>query len=154
MCSDRARSQPGCDVATVSDNGLLPGPVLVGHFLTRNQVARRAGIATTEVLDRPDLLRIGGTWLEEVYFAFQLDKAGVRQSLGIVVAQLRRVFDDEAIADWLVRPHRDLSTTSPLVWLASGGSSDRATAAAESAGPHRSLWMDTTHLTPGQRSDA
>jgi len=137
----------------VGDNGILPGPVLVGHFLTRNQVARRVGIAATEVVDRPDLLRIGGTWLEEVYFAFQLDKAGVRQSLGIVVAHLRRVFDDEAIADWLVRPHPALSTTTPLAWLASGGASDRATAAAESAGPNRSRWVDTTRLTPGQRKD-
>lgn len=153
MCSHRARSQPGCGVAIVSDNGLMPGPVLVGHFLTRTQVARRVGIATTEVVDRPDLLRIGGTWLEEVYFAFQLDTSGVRQSLGTVVAHLRRVFDDEAIADWLVRPHPDLSTTTPLAWLASGGSSDRATAAAASAGPNRSLWVDTTRLLPGQRSD-
>jgi hypothetical protein len=109
--------------------------VLVGHFLTRNQVARRVGIAPWEVVHRPDLLRIGGTWLEEVYFAFQFDKAGVRQSLGMVVAHLRRVFDDEAIADWLIRPHSSLSTTAPLAWLASGGSPDRTIAAAESSGP-------------------
>jgi hypothetical protein len=123
----------------VGDDDALWGPVLVGHFLTRKQAARRAGIAPWEVVDRPDLLRIGGTWLEEVYFAFQFDTAGVRQSLGMVVAHLRRMFDDEAIADWLVRPHSSLSTTPPLAWLASGGSSDGALAAAEFSGPFAAL---------------
>jgi hypothetical protein len=122
---------------TMSGNGVVPGPVLVGHFLTRRQVARRVVIDSEEVVQRPDLLRIGGTWLEEVYFAFQFDNSGVRQSLGVVVAHLRRVFDDESIADWLVRPHGELSSTTPLVWLASGGSSEQVTAASGIVGPHR-----------------
>ena len=123
----------------VGDNGVLSGPILVGHFLTRRQAARRAGVASGEVVDRPDLLRVGGTWLEEVYFAFQFDAGGVRQSLGIVVAHLRRVFDDEDIADWLVRPHPELSTTTPLVWLASGGSPDHVTTASQVVGPHETF---------------
>jgi hypothetical protein len=118
-------------------NGFVPGPVLVGHFLTRRQVARRVAIDSEEVVQRPDLLRIGGTWLEEVYFAFQFDTSGVRQSLGVVVAHLRRVFDDESIADWLVRPHGELSSTTPLAWLASGGSSEQVTTASAIAGPYR-----------------
>ena len=122
---------------TTRGNGFVSGPVLVGHFLTRRQVARRVAIDSEEVVQRPDLLRIGGTWLEEVYFAFQFDTSGVRQSLGVVVAHLRHVFDDESIADWLVRPNGELSSTTPLAWLASGGSSDRVTTASAIAGPHR-----------------
>jgi hypothetical protein len=121
----------------MNGNRAVQGPVLVGHFLTRRQVARRVAIDSREVVQRPDLLRVGGTWLEEVYFAFQFDTSGVRQSLGMVVAHLRRAFDDESIADWLVRPHPDLSTTTPLAWLASGGSSEQVTTASAIAGPHR-----------------
>ncbi|MEN8238080.1 MAG: hypothetical protein ABFR53_02635 [Actinomycetota bacterium] len=113
------------------------GYILVGHFLTRTQVARRAAIDRKEVVDRPDLLRVGGIWLEEVYFAFQFDTNGVRQSLGVVVASLRRLFDDESIADWLVRPHGALSSATPLAWLAAGGSREQVTLASEVAGPGR-----------------
>ncbi len=116
-------------------SGAGHGHVLFGHFLTRRQVAQRISMHTSEVVARPDLLRIGGTWLEEVYFAFQFDHRGVRQSLGVVVAALRRDFDDEAIADWLARPHPALSTTSPLAWLSVGGSSDEVLHAAEMLGP-------------------
>jgi hypothetical protein len=121
----------------MNGNGVVQGPVLVGHFLTRRQVAYRVAIDSREVMQRPDLLRIGGTWLEEVYFAFQFDTSGVRQSLGVVVANLRRVFDDEFIADWLVQPHGALNSTTPLAWLASGGSSEQVTTASTIAGPHR-----------------
>jgi hypothetical protein len=121
-----------------NDNGRVPGPVLVGHFLTRNQAARRVAVGREEVVQRPDLLRIGGTWLEEVYFAFQFDTRGVRQSLGVVVANLRHAFDDESIADWLVRPHAALSSATPLAWLASGGSWEQVTTASDLAGPQSS----------------
>jgi hypothetical protein len=121
----------------MSGNGVVPGPVLVGHFLTRSQVAHLVAIDSREVVQRPDLLRIGGTWLEEVYFAFQFDTSGVRPSLGVVVADLRRVFDDEFIADWLVRPHGALSSTTPLAWLASGRPSEQVTTASTIASPHR-----------------
>jgi hypothetical protein len=92
-------------------------------------VARRISIDGREVVERPDLLRVGGTWLEEVYFAFQFDAAGVRPALGMVVAHLRRAFDDESIADWLVRPNAELSSASPLAWLAAGGSEEPVTLA-------------------------
>jgi len=118
-------------------SGAGHGHVLFGHFLTRRQVAQRISMHTSEVVARPDLLRIGGTWLEEVYFAFQFDRGGVRQSLGVVVATLRRTYDDEAIADWLTRPHEALNSTTPLAWLSAGGSSDEVLGAAEIRGPGR-----------------
>lgn len=124
---------------TVNTNGATHGYVLVGHFLTRTQVARRVAIDNDEVLHRPDLLRIGGTWLEEVYFAFQFDSGGVIQTLGRAVAQLRRAYDDESIADWLARPHSALSSTTPLAWLAAGGSGDTFVIASEVAGPDSRL---------------
>jgi len=117
----------------------MRGFVLVGHFLTRSQVARRIAIDGREVVERPDLLRIGGTWLEEVYFAFQFDTRGVVQSLGVAVSHLRRAYDDESIADWLVRPHAALSSATPLAWLAAGGSGDQVLTASEIAGPYRYL---------------
>jgi hypothetical protein len=120
-----------------NDEGAIGGFVLVGHFLTRSQVARRVEIRGDEVVERPDLLRIGGTWLEEVYFAIQFDATRVIQSLGIAVAHLRRAYDDESIADWLVRPHAALSSATPLAWLTAGGSGDQVTVASEIAGPLR-----------------
>lgn len=110
--------------------------MLVGHFLTRRQVARKLSIELGEVIDRPDLLRIGGTWLEEVYFAFQFDARTVRRSLGGVVAHLRREFVDESIADWLVRPHVTLGSVTPLAWLAAGGSGHQVIHAANTSAPY------------------
>ncbi len=109
--------------------------ILIGHFLLRREAARRAGISPEEVTQRPDLLRIGGTWLEEVYFAFQFDESGIRSDLGHLVRELRRSFDDMTIADWLARPNEALSGATPLRWLAAGGDGEHLAKAASSAGP-------------------
>jgi hypothetical protein len=95
--------------------------ILLGHFLTRREAARRAAIPRRELMRRPDLLRIGGTWLEEVYFEFQFDGHGIRPELGRIVRLLRGQFDDFAIADWLVRPNEHLAGYTPLRWVAIEG---------------------------------
>jgi hypothetical protein len=114
----------------------VPELVLMGPFLTRAQAAHRAGLSARELRARPDLLRIGGIWLEEVYFEFQFDRNGIRRGLGDVVLALRGDMGDEAIADWLIRPNSLLATETPLRWEASGR--DRAqlrTAALEAVAP-------------------
>jgi hypothetical protein len=109
--------------------------ILVGHFLTRTQAAHRAGIRPDELRRRPDLLRVGGTWLEEVYFEFQFDKSGIRPDLGGVVRTLHKTFDDLTIADWLARPNPQLHGKSPLQWARSGGNHHHLVEALVHAGP-------------------
>lgn len=88
--------------------------VLQGPFLTRSQAARRSGAKKAELPDRPDLLHIGGRWTEEVYFAFQFDHHGIRPDIGRVVTALKGRWEDEVIADWLVRPNTKLVGATPL----------------------------------------
>jgi hypothetical protein len=109
--------------------------ILVGHFLLRSEAARRAGISGDELVQRPDLLRVGGTWLEEVYFEFQFDEAGIRSNLGSVVRELRRSFDDITIAEWLAIPNEVLAGATPLRRVATGTSSALLSRAAAEAGP-------------------
>ncbi len=109
--------------------------ILVGHFLTRAQAAHRAGIGRYELVHRPDLLHVGGTWLEEVYFAFQFDGTGVRPDLGGIVRMLRTTFDDLTIADWLARPNTELRSLTPLQWVGGGGDGRHLTRASQQAGP-------------------
>jgi hypothetical protein len=104
--------------------------ILIGHFLLRAEAARRAGVTTEELVRRPDLLHIGGTWLEEVYFEFQFDESGVRRDLGSVVQLLRQSFDDLTIAEWLACPNEMLAGTTPLRTLASGRSDGQLARAA------------------------
>jgi hypothetical protein len=108
--------------------------ILIGHFLLRAEAAQRAGISTEELVRRPDLLHIGGTWLEEVYFEFQFDESGVRRDLGSVVELLRQSFDDLTIAEWLARPNDELAGATPLRRLSSGHSPEHIARAAESVG--------------------
>ncbi len=89
-----------------------------------------------EATHRPDLLRIGGTHLEEVYFAFQFDGAGIRRDLGRVVQRLHRNHDDVTIADWLARPNPGLSLMSPLEWDRSRRDPSRLLEAADAFPPH------------------
>jgi len=109
--------------------------ILMGHFLTRAQAARRADVPPDEIVLRPDLLRIGGVWLEEVYFEFQFDRSGVRPNLASVVQQLKFHFDDLTIADWLVRPNPVLSGTTPLRWTTTSRDNDLLAKAVANAGP-------------------
>lgn len=109
--------------------------ILVGHFLTRHDAAVRAGIPEEEVVQRPDLLRIGGTYLQEVYFEFQFNGHGIRRDLGTVVEQLRWSFDDEVVADWLARPNETLGQMTPLGWVAAGHDGWKIANAARDHGP-------------------
>ena len=109
--------------------------VLQGPFLTRAQAARRARVPASLLVHRPDLLRVGGRWLQEAYFAFQFDADGVRPDLGYVVHNLKGKCPDVEIADWLVRPNRSLDNSTPLRFLRSSGAVDRVMAAAERDGP-------------------
>lgn len=109
--------------------------ILVGHFLTRAEAARRAGIPRAELPRRPDLLRIGGNSLEEVYFEFQFDEHGIKPGLGMVVRMLREEFDDITIADWLARPNIHLGDRTPLRWVAAGGDPYDLEDAAKKFGP-------------------
>lgn len=110
-----------------------PELVFLGPFLTRAQAARRAGISARELVARPDLLRLGGIWLEEVYFEFQFDRPGIRRGLGDAVITLRGHLGDEAIADWLIRPNGMLGTETPLRWSEHGRDHGRLLNAAQAA---------------------
>ena len=118
----------------------MAGLTFVGPFLTRAQFARRAGIPTTQVALRPDLLRIRGP-VQEAYFAFQLDRRGIRPELGYVVRSLKERHDDLVIADWLVRPNPYLRMDTPLACVGGGWGAEEILMAAKEAGPgmrHRS----------------
>ena len=99
--------------------------LLQGPFLTRTEAAHRAGVPARLLEHRPDLLRVGGSWLQEVYFEFQFDRDGVRPEIGRVVQSLKPQRSDVVIGDWLVRPNRSFGHASPLRYLNSGGSVER-----------------------------
>ena len=99
--------------------------ILQGPFLTRAEAARRSGVPSQLVVHRPDLLKVGGSWLQEVYFRFQFDHGGVRPDLGRVVQSLRPQRADVVIGDWLVRPNDSFGHASPLRYLKGGGSVER-----------------------------
>lgn len=120
----------------------------MGHFLTRKAAARRAGISPEEVLHRPDLLRIGGRWLEEVYFAFQFDDRGIKRDLGSVVLLLRKEYDDIEIADWLAEPNPELGYLTPLRWSAGGLDPRKLAVVAERCGPHHDLELPVPRSGP------
>lgn len=110
--------------------------ILVGHFLLRSEAAQRAGLSTAELVQRPDLLRIGGVWLEEVYFEFQFDEYGIRENLGSVVRELRRSFSDLTIAEWLAIPNEVLAGATPLRRAATGTGTVLLLRAATEQGPN------------------
>ena len=122
--------------------------IFVGHFLTRGEAALRARISPKELRQRPDLLRVGGTHLPEVYFAFQFDGRGIRRDLGAVVLALRRRHDDETIADWLARPNEQLALVTPLRWAATHGDPAQLLIAAERAGPEVEVSPEAVSYAP------
>lgn len=128
--------------------------ILQGPFLTRRQAARKAGVDPHFLPDRPDLIHLGGHWLEEVYCAFQFDDNGIDRSLGQVVQVLHKRHGDEAIADWLVRPNRALHGSCPLDYLAGSGTVEGVLAAAiesppiPEAGVDGEAPRDTHHREP------
>ena len=111
--------------------------ILIGHFLLRSEAAQRAGILKDELVQRPDLLRIGGIWLEEVYFEFQFDQSGIRRNLATIVGQLRGSYSDLAIAEWLARPNDVLGGATPLRSALAGAQAAILSEAAVEAGPEK-----------------
>lgn len=109
--------------------------VLRGPFLTRLEAARRAGSSEDLIARRPDLLRLGGRRLQEVYFAFQFDQSGIRPELARVVQSLKLEYDDIDICHWLVQPQESLGLATPLDWIASGRSPQAVTGCAARSGP-------------------
>lgn len=88
--------------------------LLVGPFLTRSEAAAIAGVPPAQLRHRPDLVKIGGRQLPEVYCRFQFDSGGIRRDIGVVVLAMHGRFDDLTIADWLVRTNPALLGESPL----------------------------------------
>lgn len=113
----------------------MPERIHLGHSLTRLQAARRAGIPAEQLALRPDLLRIRGRWLGEVYYEFQFGEHGIRPDLADVVRSLHDQFDDMTIADWMARPNERLDGRTPVRWSTSGGDRAQLMQAAQSAGP-------------------
>lgn len=109
--------------------------VLQGPFLTRSDAAVLAHVSPRLVCHRPDLLRVGGRWLPEVYFAFQFDEHGVRPGLAAVVAKLKRTYCDRAVSEWLASPHPHLDNVTPIAYVNRGGPVEDVMAAAERDGP-------------------
>lgn len=109
--------------------------VLRGPFLTRAQAARLACVHSRSLPLRPDLLSVGGTWLEEVYFEFQFDSTGIIHNVSAVVRDLKQTSDDEDIASWLVASHASLNGVSPLTFLRAGGTESAVLEAARRDGP-------------------
>lgn len=107
--------------------------ILVGHFLTRAQASRRSGIPPGQLVARPDVIHIGGTWLEEVYFAFQFGDHALRPDIASAVRILHSRYDDETIADWLARPNDELGLVTPLSWSAMGHDARRLARASREA---------------------
>lgn len=103
--------------------------VLQGPFLTRAQAARAAGVPSELLIHRPDLLKLGSPFLQEVYFAFQFDDDGVRPELGRLVHLLKVEATDLEIADWLARPDPGLNASTPLHYLDIGGTVEGAVTA-------------------------
>jgi hypothetical protein len=122
--------------------------VLQGPFLTRAQAARRAGVSAQVLVHRPDLLKVGGGWLQEVYFEFQFDPDGVRRDLGRVVQSLKPQRSDVVIGDWLVRPNRSLGHATPLRYLNGGGSVEQVVDVGEREVPTIASPRIADHLRP------
>jgi hypothetical protein len=126
----------------------MPERIHLGHSLTRPQAARRAGIPAEQLALRPDLLRIRGRWLGEVYYAFQFGEHGIRPDLADVVRSLHDQFDDTTIADWMARPNERLDGRTPVGWSISGGDRARLMKAAHDAGPVTGDEAPTRPSTP------
>jgi hypothetical protein len=101
------------------------GTILLGPFYTRHEAAERAQLPPSELAGRSGLIRLTGRYaVEEVYFAFQFDDAGIRSDIAEVAKRLERHLDPCHSADWLARAHSELGGKAPLDWIHSGGRLD------------------------------
>jgi len=94
--------------------------VLVGPFWTRSEAASYLGISADELLERHDVLRIEGRWLEETYPALQFCEHEVRYEVSTIVAAVGEQLPGAAIADWLSRSNPLLASMTPLAWFDAG----------------------------------
>ncbi len=92
--------------------------VLVGPFWTRSEAAAYLGITGEELLERTDIVRIEGRWLEETYPALQFRDNDVRYEIATIVAAVE--LPGAAIADWLSRPNPMLGAMTPIDWFNAG----------------------------------
>ena len=94
--------------------------VLVGPFWTRSEAASYLGITANELLDRTDLVRLEGRWLEETYPAIQFHDNDVRYEVAAIVEAVGDELPGAAIADWLSRSNPLLGAMSPIEWFNAG----------------------------------
>lgn len=100
--------------------------VLVGPFWTRSEAASYLGISSSELLERTDVVRIEGRWLEETYPAIQFHDHEIRHEVATVVESIGDELPGAAITDWLTRTNPLLGTMSPIDWFDAGLSLDTA----------------------------
>lgn len=94
--------------------------VLVGPFWTRSETASYLGVAPDELLERTDVVRLAGRWLEETYPAFQFRDHEVRFEVAAIVEEVGDELSGTAIADWLFRTNPLLGAMAPIEWFNSG----------------------------------
>ena len=94
--------------------------VLVGPFWTRSEAASYLGITGDELLERTDVVRLEGRWLEETYPALQFRDNDVRPEVATIVAAVGEELPGAAIADWLSRSNPLLGAMSPIDWFNAG----------------------------------
>ena len=94
--------------------------ILVGPFWTRSEAAAYLGITGDELLERTDVLRLEGRWLEETYPALQFKDNDVRHEVATVVEAADDDLPGAAIADWLSRNNPMLGAMTPLDWFNAG----------------------------------
>ena len=129
--SDVCMCAANCYFQTQSADSPLMS-VFLGPFLTRREAAKRCGVSSVELVARRDVLRLGGRYLEEVYFAFQFDADGLRPAIGELVDEMASAWDQLTIAHWLMRPNGKLDGQTPLTWLNAGRDKARVIGAARS----------------------
>jgi hypothetical protein len=100
--------------------------VLVGPFWTRSEAASYLGISSSDLLERTDVVRIEGRWLEETYPALQFHDHEIRYEVATIVEAVGDELPGAAIADWLSRTNPLLGTMSPIDWFNSGLSLTKA----------------------------
>lgn len=89
--------------------------VLTGHFLTRQEAARRSGLTPGELLESPGVLHLGGTTMvQEAYPGFQFAPRGLREDVAAVVQAFGPRADPWEICDWLTRANSMLGGRTPL----------------------------------------
>ncbi|MDH4116642.1 MAG: hypothetical protein OEX04_18235 [Acidimicrobiia bacterium] len=102
--------------------------VFSGHFLTRAEVAEVVGCAVSDVGRRLDLLAMAARWSgDRLYPAMQFDSDGnPTPHMEELLARLGGAMSDTDLACACTQPAAMLSGRTPLAWLRSGGSVDRA----------------------------